>query len=331
MNLKTIQQLKKLADRSIDDVKFTTGPKGLYDPVKYALDGSGKRLRPLLLLVMAEAFGADAEKYLHQAAALEMFHNFTLVHDDIMDKASLRHGVATVYRKWNVPTAILCGDAMLTYSNILMMDGLPQSVIHRVMMIFSETSMKIYEGQQLDMDFETSGKVTIDEYIEMIMLKTGALFGCSTAIGLLLSKDEKTPSMNILFKNVVKLGYLIGVIFQLQDDMLDTFGNSQTFGKVIGGDILNDKKTWLLINALNSNLKNEVKRVIANKELTGDEKIKEMKTLYDRLQLKEKITTEINKNVKLASETLDSIGENLVPGGKELIWEYINLIIGREK
>ena len=331
MSIRNLTQLKKLADRAIREIESPSGPKGLYEPVKYALDGSGKRLRPLLLFALAESFGVNPENYLSQGAAIEMFHNFTLLHDDIMDNASMRHGLPTVHCKWNIPTAILSGDAMMTFSDILMMRNLPENITHKVMMIFSDTAMKIYDGQQMDMDFENEKRVSIDDYIEMIMLKTGALFGCAAGIGLLLAHREPSSKTNVLFKNIVKLGYLIGVVFQLQDDFLDTYGDSKTFGKMIGGDILNDKKTWLMITALNSELKDEVKALSSNKNISGADKIREMKAIFNRLSLSEKINTEIDKNVKLAYETLDVVGADMVQGGKELIKDYIKLIIGRDK
>lgn len=240
-----IQGYAAIINRWIDEIEYPSCPKGLYEPIKYMLGGGGKRIRPTLLCASAGACGTDAEKVKSQAIGIEMFHNFTLLHDDVMDNADVRHGKPTVHRKWNVPTAILSGDTMLTLASKYMRDCEDSSIRNRVVEIFDQTAIQIYEGQQYDMDFETCDDVTIGMYVEMIRLKTAVLLGCACAIGIILGGGSDTDQ-----ENMYRYGEQMGLAFQLRDDYLDTFGDRTTFGKEIGGDILNDKKTWLRVKAM---------------------------------------------------------------------------------
>ena len=216
------------------------------DPVRYTLQAGGKRIRPVLTLAVADAISPDGRHLaVNQAAAIELFHNFTLLHDDVMDRADMRRGRPTVHRQWNEATAILSGDAMLTLAGITMMKGCDQARLRPVMRMFNRTAMEIYEGQQHDMDFESRTDVTVGEYMEMIRLKTSVLLGCACALGAIITGADETVT-----DAFYGYGESLGLAFQLRDDYLDTYGDPATFGKQIGGDIACDKKTWLLINEI---------------------------------------------------------------------------------
>lgn len=217
---------------------------GLYEPIYYGLSGGGKRLRPVLTLMVCDAFGEDASKALRPAIGVEMFHNFTLLHDDVMDKSDIRRGKPTVHRQWNESTAILSGDTMLTLATQLIME-VPNDKLRSTLDVFNQMAIDVYEGQQMDIDFETDSNVELDRYITMITGKTSALLGCAAEIGALIAGCNEEDC-----KNIYKFGVSLGLAFQIQDDYLDLYGDEATFGKPIGGDILNNKKTFLPIAAL---------------------------------------------------------------------------------
>lgn len=238
-----IDSYTTIAEEAIKAIPLPEEPKGLYQPIRYALEGGGKRLRPVLALAAANAFGADASKVINQAVGLELYHNFTLIHDDVMDNADMRRGRPSVHRRWNECTAILSGDAMLTLATI-MVAKCDADVLHPALALFNKTAMEVYEGQQLDMDFEEDGNITVAQYLEMIRLKTSVLIGASCAMGAVVAKASPRQ-----VEAIYAYGEKLGVAFQLQDDFLDTFGDPMVFGKEIGGDIVNDKKTWFRIMA----------------------------------------------------------------------------------
>lgn len=229
----------------VSEYRYPEQPAGLYAPIEYCLDCGGKRLRPQLLLAACHALGGNVDAAKPAALGIEMFHNFTLLHDDVMDRADVRRGRPTVHVKWDDVTAILSGDAMLTLATELMC-RVPDSHLRRVLELFNRTAMEVYEGQRYDMDFETRTDVTVGEYMNMIRLKTSVLLGGACGIGAILA-DAADASVAAIYDFAVDLG----LAFQLRDDYLDTFGCAETFGKEIGGDILNRKQTWLLINARN--------------------------------------------------------------------------------
>lgn len=282
----------------INDLEFPKQPVGLYEPIRYMLGGGGKRLRPTLLCASAEAFGLSPDKVRQQALGIEMFHNFTLLHDDVMDNADVRHGVPTVHRKWNVSTAILSGDVMLTLANELMGDC-PAYRSAEVLDLFNKTAIQIYEGQQYDMNFETRNDVTIDEYVEMIRLKTAVLLGCACRVGAMLGGASESDC-----DNMYRFGEQMGLAFQLRDDYLDTYGNPATFGKEIGGDILNDKKTWLRVKAAQSD--NAKLQKLAS-ELTGKEKIEAVTELYTSLGVDRQCMDEIERYTGRAIDSLSHV------------------------
>lgn len=267
----------------------------LYDPIRYTLEAGGKRLRPLLCLASCQACGVNPEEAVNQAWGIEMFHNFTLLHDDVMDRADVRRGRPTVHRKWNEATAILSGDTMLTLATALFA-RCPAEKLPEMLELFNSTAIKIYEGQQMDMDFESRTDVRADEYLEMIRLKTAVLLSCAVEAGAMMAHAGESTR-----RALSKWAENTGMAFQLQDDYLDTFGDSETFGKIPGGDILNDKKTWLLITALN-----EAPEAIG--ALLGGErsqsKIDAVKTVYLTLNLPSRLRQLMDRYATLASEAL---------------------------
>jgi len=288
----------ELIERAIADIDYGDGPKGLFLPVQYTLDGGGKRLRPLLLLASCAALGGDPVAALNQATGIEMFHNFTLLHDDVMDRAEVRRGRPTVHRRWNESVAILSGDAMLTLATMLVVKGAGQR-LEQILDLFNTTAMEVYAGQQLDMEFEGRRDVTVDEYIEMIRLKTSVLLACACKMGAIMAGATAEDAAAMY-----RFGEQLGLAFQLQDDNLDTYGDPALFGKEIGGDIINEKKTWLWINAFGSEPE-RMQRVIDQK-LTDYLKIREIRRIYDDLNLRDRAQQLIER---YAGEAVESIAD----------------------
>lgn len=287
---------------AISKIKYPDEPTGLYEPIKYTLCDGGKRLRPLLTLATCDALGGDIDGAKNQAIGVEIFHNFTLLHDDVMDNADMRRGKATVHRKWNEATAILSGDAMLTLATQFMTKG-DGTKIWDVISLFNTTAMEVYQGQQYDMDFEKRLDVTVDEYLEMIRLKTSVLLGCACKLGAIMAGAFDSEQ-----KAFYKYGVKLGLAFQLQDDFLDTYGDPNIFGKKIGGDILNDKKTWLLISALNEDNSGKLKEIIGNKEIAPEEKIAQVKSIYDNLNLANRCKELMEQYATEAIDALKTVG-----------------------
>lgn len=306
--MKEFDEYLALVNQAISNLQLPERPFGLYDPIRYTLDCGGKRLRPVLTLAACEAMGKVPMTAIHQAIAIEMFHNFTLLHDDVMDNADVRRGRPTVHRRWDTNTAILSGDAMLTTSTMLLSIKSGKHLAS-ALDLFNGAAMNIYEGQQYDVDFEGRMDVTVDEYMEMIRLKTSVLLGCACGMGALMA-DADFESQVAFFNYGVNLG----LAFQLQDDFLDTYGNPETFGKSIGGDIVNDKKTWLLITALKEDDSNTVKELIYKND-NPDEKIKRIREVYDRLNLPDRIHELIRAYIDTAIASLDQL--NIPPEARE--------------
>ena len=272
----------------IERLPLEVEPKGLYEPIRYVLSLGGKRIRPALMMMAYEMWNADGEHILPQAVALETYHNFTLLHDDVMDHADVRRGMPTVHRKWNENTAILSGDNMLVLAFKWMQEFSPslrlkEGVAAEVLMTFTKTAVEINEGQQHDVDFETRNDVTEAEYIEMIRLKTSVLLACAVKIGALLAG---APSDDV--ENLYRFGEAMGLAFQLQDDYLDVYGDPKVFGKAIGGDITSNKKTFMLINALqkaDGADKEELEQWIRATDFDREEKVRAVTSLYDKLSI----------------------------------------------
>ena len=243
--MKTSDEILSLINEYLDNLPYERKPAGLYDPIKYVLSIGGKRIRPTLMLLAYTLYKEDPERILSSAVALETYHNYTLLHDDLMDNASVRRGQPTVHKKWDANTAILSGDSMLVLA-YERMAKCPVEKLKPVLDLFTETALEIGEGQQYDMDFETRNDVREEEYIEMIRLKTSVLLACATKMGAILADAPQEDA-----DNLYKFGEQMGLAFQLQDDYLDVYGDPEVFGKAIGGDILCNKKTYMLINAFN--------------------------------------------------------------------------------
>ncbi len=281
----------------------------LYSPVNYSLEIGGKRLRPVLLLLSYNLFSDDIENALPSAIAIEVFHNFTLLHDDIMDKAGVRRNRPTVHKKFDENSAILSGDAMAFLSYKYLLEKSSKNIIP-VVELFSKTAIEVCEGQQFDMDFETRLDVSEKEYIGMIRLKTAVLLASSLKLGALLANAD-----NEVASQLYKFGMNLGLAFQLQDDLLDSFGDEKTFGKRIGGDILANKKTFLLITALENapqNKKTELLDWVTRKNFVAEEKITAVKNIYNELNIKKLTEAEINCYFQESISILKklAVGEN---------------------
>ncbi len=262
----------------INQINFKKEPKELYEPIGYIANLGGKRLRPLLTLFAAEVFGAKPTDAIHAAVAIELFHNFSLIHDDIMDEAPLRRGNKTVHEKWNLNTGILSGDAMLILA-YQYFENYEPAIFKDLAKLFSKTALEVCEGQQLDINFETRNNVSIPEYIKMIEYKTAVLVGAALEMGAIVAKTSENNKVAIY-----NFGRDLGIAFQLQDDYLDAFGETATFGKQIGGDILENKKTYLYLRSLENASETDKAELInwfASKE-GGQEKIEAVKSLFQK-------------------------------------------------
>lgn len=299
-------------------------PDTLYTPIEYGMTAGGKRLRPALMLMSAHAFGGDdaVRKALRPAVGIETFHNFTLLHDDVMDHSDLRRGRPTVHAKWDENTAILSGDTMLTLATQLIAE-VDDHRLRPVLERFNRMALEVYEGQRFDMDFESRSDVGTDEYVEMIRLKTGALLGCSAAVGAMIggASDADVKAMD-------EFGNMLGIAFQIQDDWLDTFGDSDTFGKPIGGDIRNDKKTFLLVTALAAG-GNDAEALRSALKLSGDIKVKTVTRIFEKMGISEKA----RKAVALySSKAVSALKSTSVPEEqKEALILLVEKLTGRRK
>ena len=299
-----LDQLSQIVNDAIASLEYPKEPAGLYEPIEYTLRSGGKRLRPVLCLAACKAVCGDELIALQQALAVEMFHNFTLIHDDVMDRSDKRRGRPTVYAKWGDVQAILSGDALLTMATQKATDCVPEAMPH-VLRLFNRTAMEVYEGQQYDMDFENRDDVTVDEYLKMIRLKTSVLLGCAASMGALMaSADEATREAFYTY------GADLGVAFQLRDDWLDTFGDPDIFGKQIGGDIANRKKTWLFITAMNEAPGAMAKALSDNPG--RDNLVAAVTEVYNSLELSRRCDELIMKYCDRACHALNSakIGDN---------------------
>ena len=312
------------------NLKFTAEPAGLYDPLRYMMEIGGKRIRPRLCLTAYSLFKDEfSEEILAPAAALEVFHSFTLIHDDIMDKADVRRGVPTVYRKWDENTAILSGDVMSIESYKLVAKA-PAAVLPEVLTLFSKTAAEVCEGQQYDMEFENMQQVPMADYMKMIGLKTAVLIACAAKMGAIIG-GASVQQCELLYK----FGYDVGLAFQVTDDWLDTFGDPAVFGKAIGGDILNNKKTWLMIKALEKASAEEFEALHRAMEMPigtdsqKAEKIAEVKRIYDVLNVGEEARQEIVRLHEQARGYVAGLG--LSEEAATLLRNYAAALIGRNK
>ena len=333
-------QIEETLKELFENIEFTAEPSGLYDPLRYLIGIGGKRGRPRLCLIVYSLFqDSFNEGILEPAAALEVFHSFTLIHDDIMDKAPVRRGVPTVCRKWDDNTAILSGDVM-SIDSWRRVAKAPTAVLPQVLELFTRTAAQVCEGQQYDMDFETEKEVGMSEYMKMIGLKTAVLIACSAKMGAIIG-GAKAQVCDYLYR----FGYDLGLAFQIADDYLDTFGDPKVFGKAIGGDIANNKKTWLLTRALEKSTEMEKLGVIESAysreallsamampsatEQEKDAKVARVKEIYEALGVDEDAKYEI---IKLHAQAMDYAGmTGLGRIRYEMLNRYADRLIGRTK
>lgn len=303
--MKTLKELREIIGNSISDIDLNRSPKELYEPISYTFSLGGKRLRPALCLLACDMVGGKIENALLSAIGVEIFHNFTLLHDDIMDRAPIRRGQPTVYKKWDENVAILSGDTMmaLAYEYII---KAPEKNLTDVLSVFNQTAIEVCEGQQYDMNFESRNDVTIDEYINMIRLKTAVLVAGSLKIGAIIGGADKAMA-----KKLYKFGENIGIAFQLKDDLLDVFSDVEKFGKATGGDILSNKKTFLYLKAFelaSGDQHNELKELfISDTKIQDQEKISRVKTIYNDLNIKIETEKQIEAYYQKAKDFLEQI------------------------
>ncbi len=313
-------------NETVVNIQYPSKPSELYAPIAYTMGLGGKRIRPSLVLMSCDAFGGNLEDAVLPAVGLELYHNFTLLHDDVMDKADIRRGKPTVHIKWNENAAILSGDAMLTMATQYIAKA-PAIVMAQVMDLYNKTAMEIYEGQQYDVDFEQRLDVKEEEYIHMIRLKTSVLLGCACKMGAIIGgADEKNADA------IYRFGELIGLAFQLQDDLLDVYGDEKTFGKAIGGDILNNKKTFMLIKALELSVGDDNKELMSwiNAENPDKKaKIQAVTDIYTRAGVKEIAEKRISQYKEEAVAILENI--NLNVESKQVFLAFVDMLMNRKK
>ncbi|MBO4463840.1 MAG: polyprenyl synthetase family protein [Prevotella sp.] len=320
------EEILKMVNEALDALPYDRRPTSLYDPVKYVLSLGGKRIRPVLMLLAYNLYKDNPADIMMQALALETYHNYTLLHDDLMDNADLRRGHETVHKRWDANTAILSGDSMLVLA-YQRMQQCPKEKLQAVLDVFTETALEIGEGQQYDMDFETRNDVTEDEYIEMIRLKTSVLLACAVKIGALLAG---APQEDV--DNLYKFGEQLGLAFQLQDDLLDVYGDPAVFGKAIGGDITSNKKTYMLINAVNRanpEQRQELMRWIEAKEFNRDEKVRAVTALYDQIGIRQLCERKINHYFDECRKYLARVGVS--DERKQQLLDYTDEMMERRK
>lgn len=295
--------LQKINER-LDTISGDRKPETLYEPIRYVLSIGGKRIRPVLMMLTYELFRDNSEDIIMPACAIETYHNYTLLHDDLMDNADLRRGHQTVHKKWDANTAILSGDSMLVLAYQRMAQCDPAK-LKPVLDLFSKTALEIGEGQQYDMDFEHRNDVTEDEYIEMIRLKTSVLLACSMKIGAILADAPAADA-----DNLYRFGEQVGLAFQLQDDYLDVYGDPSVFGKAIGGDIVSNKKTYMLINAMNradSEQRRRLSERIGAKDFDAGEKIAAVRAIYDEIGIDRLALEKINHYFRQSRKYIDAV------------------------
>ena len=323
----TIDEIQKKINDYIDNQKFEGDPKELYAPIEYILRQGGKRLRPTLCLLACDLFGGDIEDCMVPAVAAEIFHNFTLVHDDIMDQAPLRRGMETIYKKWGSDVAILSGDTMLikAFQYVLNTNN---KYRYEVFAELCKVALEVCEGQQLDLNFETRDDVTLEEYLKMIRLKTAVLLGSVLKIGAIVAgADEESQ------KIIYDFGVDIGMAFQLQDDVLDCYADVEVFGKMTGGDISDNKKTYLYLYALGMAFEEdeqELRRLFKMPKGRDEEKIKRVLEIYDKYAVKHEVLAEIEEMFTVA--TMDLITKlDVDPVRKDVLLDYAKYLYNRNK
>ena len=322
--MRSIADYQNILNDFLTDINIPTEPKNLYEPINYILSIGGKRMRPILTLMSAEIFDCDYKKAFQAATAVELFHNFSLIHDDIMDDAPLRRGNQTVHEKWNVNTGILSGDALLILA-YQFFENYEAPIFRSLAKIFSKTALEVCEGQQLDVDFELRDDVAIEEYILMIKYKTAVLVGAALKMGAIVAEtSDKNADL------IYNFGLNLGIAFQLQDDYLDAFGDPLTFGKQVGGDIIENKKTYLFLKALelaDQQTKNQLANLFSIKPIDPKQKIETVKEYFVSTGAAIETQELIKKYTLAAFETLK--GLDVSESKKQSLIDFGNLLMNR--
>lgn len=319
------EELQDIVNRHISRLGFNNVPAELYEPVRYILSGEGKRIRPVLVLLSCNMFSDEIHKAINPATGMEVFHNFTLIHDDMMDNADVRRNKETIHKKWNYNIGLLSGDAMMIKSYDFFF-GLEPKLLAKVLPVFNDSALKVCEGQQFDMNYESVPEISPEEYIGMITLKTAVLLGCCLKIGAIIG-GACDKDADLLYN----FGINTGISFQLLDDYLDVYGNQQNFGKKIGGDIIAGKKTWLLVTLLNSEeneLKKKVFEILQN-ETDPVRKVSLVTNLYDKYNITERTIAESEKYFTVATGYLNEL--KLEAGRKRILEQYAFSLLKRTR
>jgi geranylgeranyl diphosphate synthase type II len=322
----SITELQNKISDKINNLKIIKNPKNLYEPINYILNLSGKRLRPTMVLAACNVFSENVGQAVNAALAYEIFHNFTLLHDDVMDNSPLRRGKPTVHKKWNINTAILSGDAMMIIAQNFILKSPPETLAE-VSELFNQTALEVCEGQQYDMDFETENSVSEIQYTEMIRLKTSVLLAACLKTGAIIGGAKKNDA-----ELIYNYGINLGLAFQLQDDYLDVYGDTEVFGKRKGGDIIADKKTFLLIKAFEKSTGETLKKLqqtVGNKNITDLQKVNTIIEIYDSLKIKDLCFTKIEEYYRKAILSLEK--SEVEPERIKILEQFAKEIMLRNK
>jgi geranylgeranyl diphosphate synthase type II len=323
--MKAIEQYQKTINEFISANKFSKFPKELYEPLDYIMALGGKRMRPVMVMMACDLMNGKMEEAVHAAMAIETFHNFTLIHDDIMDNAPVRRGKITVHEKWNVNTAILSGDVMLIEAYALLMKY-ENDLLRSILNIFNKSAIEVCEGQQIDMNFESRMDVGMSEYIHMITLKTAVVLGASLEVGALIAGVSKKQAQHLY-----EFGKNMGIAFQLRDDYLDLYADPEKFGKQVGGDVIANKKTFMLIKALELAKDNdaiELNKWLQAVEFNPIEKVEAVKNIFDRLAIPDLLNEEVKHYAKLAWQAFEQV--DATASNKEIMADFMNGLLARE-
>ncbi len=323
--MRTISDYQDLILKHFESLNYQKEPNNLYEPIRYILSLGGKKLRPVLTLMATEVFDVDYKKALAAATAVEVFHNFSLIHDDIMDDAPLRRGNETVHEKWNINTGILSGDAMLILA-YQYFEAYEPKIFQELAKLFSKTALEVCEGQQYDVDFETRDDVTIPEYLKMIEFKTAVLVGAAMKMGAIVAETTE-ENKNLIYD----FGLNLGLAFQLQDDYLDAFGNPETFGKQVGGDIIENKKTYLYLKAMefaSATEKEQLRHLFSIQPTENADKINSVKNIFNSTGASQATQKAIVDYTLVAFETLQKI--DIAPNKKEILKSFGEKLMGRK-
>ena len=322
----TAEELKEVVEKTLGSIKYPESPSELYAPISYSLSVGGKRIRPVIALMSSNLFtDRITDKSIMPAAGMEVFHGFTLIHDDIMDKADVRRNQVTVHKKWNENVAILSGDQMLIEAYKLMTLCDPNYLLS-IMQCFNRIATQVCEGQQFDMNYENNPVITEDDYLRMIELKTAVLLAASARIG---AMAVGAPAVDC--ERMYKFALNVGMAFQIQDDMLDTYGDTKIFGKAVGQDIATNKKTFLLVSAIRlakGEQKKQLNSLLKTKDMPAEQKYKAMKEIYDDLKVRDLAETKIKSFFDAALKEFESV--DVKPERKKNMLSFVNALMGRE-